>query len=188
MTKKYFPIFPILVILAQMIVPSFSQAKTFDPYAASDAQGNFLKLPLGYPSASNAGSSNPEPPVLSPTNSQSASNEAPITSVKPKEEAPAHYTYADAPSAFSPITDRILADPTFLTSKGQILGDTAYSYSNYESNRRNYLDQKDLSYVARGNHVSQSLAYGLTDDLSLRVYTKTNYMVVNSFFIWYDKV
>ncbi|MBV8060056.1 MAG: hypothetical protein JO253_00840, partial [Alphaproteobacteria bacterium] len=184
MTKiRHADLFSSLIMIAGLF-PTLAVAQevsTFDPYAASDAQGHYLNPPLVY---HREVVPQPSPVVPTPTPVRAMPETKPVPSIAP---APKPYTYTDntrsytydnAPSAFTPITDRILADPTFLTMKGQVLGNTSYSYSNYATAQQSNTGEKNLNDVTRGNHVLQNIAYGLTNNLSLRAsigYTSSIY-------------
>ena len=166
---------------ALIAVPAFAQmapTQNFDPYAASDAKGNFLHAPVSQVLNNEAAS--PPAPVNTPVYvpavvpNDNAGNKV-VAEPRPTHQGP--YTYENAPSHFAPITDRILADPTFLPLKGQVLGNTVYSYTEFREIENNAAGQKRFSEVERGNHFSQYLSYGVTDRLSIRAseeYTTSN--------------
>ncbi len=67
----------------------------------------------------------------------------------------------------TPITDRILSDPSFLPLKGQFFGDSTYTYlqgngDRFDATGAQYADTRNVA-----NELSQYFAYGITDDLSL---------------------
>ena len=75
---------------------------------------------------------------------------------------------------WSPDTDRILGDPAYLTSAGQVFGEASYSYTEGQSQRKSetqipfFSDQPPtFSNKSDSNNFLPSLSYGLTDDLSV---------------------
>jgi hypothetical protein len=70
---------------------------------------------------------------------------------------------------FTPISDRILSDPTYLPLKGQFYGESSYDYSDNQS--QNFrATGANLSSTSRTlNTIAQSFAYGITDRLSINV-------------------
>ena len=71
---------------------------------------------------------------------------------------------------FDPISTRILSDPLFLPLKGQIYGTTAYTFSDLRYNGfdagsgvKNYNERDFIDTL------SQNLAYGITNDLTVQI-------------------
>jgi hypothetical protein len=77
--------------------------------------------------------------------------------------------FAATAQDFTPISDRILSDPTYLPLRGQFYGESSYDYS----------DDASQSFRATGANLSstsrtlstlrQTFAYGVTDRLSINV-------------------
>jgi hypothetical protein len=76
---------------------------------------------------------------------------------------------AVAAADFTPITDRILSDPTFLPLKGQFYGESSYDYS--DGNSQNFkASGANLSSTRRTlDTIRQTFEYGVTDRLSINV-------------------
>jgi len=76
---------------------------------------------------------------------------------------------AAAAQDFTPISDRILSDPTYLPLRGQFYGESSYDYSDNQS--QNFqAGGANLSSTSRTlNTLRQTFAYGVTDRLSLNV-------------------
>jgi len=66
----------------------------------------------------------------------------------------------------TPITDRILSDPTYLPSKGQIYGETDYDYGSTTSDAFNTSGDRTAHDRTSTDTITQHVAYGLTDRLS----------------------
>jgi hypothetical protein len=70
---------------------------------------------------------------------------------------------------FTPISDRILSDPTFLPLRGQLYGESAYDYSDNQSQNFNASGANLTSTSRTLNTLRQTLAFGITDRLSFNV-------------------
>jgi hypothetical protein len=74
---------------------------------------------------------------------------------------------AAAAQDFTPISDRILSDPTFLPLKGQFYGESAYDYSDNQSQAFDASGANLSSSRRTLNTFRQSFAFGVTDRLSI---------------------
>ncbi len=78
-------------------------------------------------------------------------------------------SYSSASSFFAPIGDRIVSDPMFLPLKGQIYGVSAYTGTIGNSSAYNHLGVKTSNSSSYSNTFSQTLAYGISDDVTIRL-------------------
>jgi len=69
----------------------------------------------------------------------------------------------------SPDATRILSDPSFLPSGGQLFGSTLFNYNQLSSNTANYLGSPQSSNTTDTTTLNQLFEFGVTDDLCLRV-------------------
>ncbi len=69
----------------------------------------------------------------------------------------------------TPDASRIISDPAYLPLQGQIYGSSQYSYSRTTSNTNNYLGAPKSSNTTTTNGLNQVIAYGVTDDFTLRM-------------------
>jgi hypothetical protein len=67
----------------------------------------------------------------------------------------------------TPDTSRILSDPNYLPLAGQIEGSTAYSHGWINGSGVNAAGDQISSFHINSNVIGQTLAYGITDDLSV---------------------
>jgi outer membrane scaffolding protein for murein synthesis (MipA/OmpV family) len=70
---------------------------------------------------------------------------------------------------FTPISDRILSDPTYLPLKGQFYGESSYDYSDNQSQNFRATGENLSSASRTLNTIAQTFAYGVTDRLSINV-------------------
>lgn len=74
----------------------------------------------------------------------------------------------EAGGAFDPISSRILSDPLYLPLAGKIYGTTSYTFTRSDGDVFNSgLPGSSSSFTGDGNVLSQFLAFGATDELSL---------------------
>lgn len=78
---------------------------------------------------------------------------------------------------FTPDNSRILSDPTYLPLAGQIYGDSQYSFSDAHQKSFDALGNQVFRFNNLGNDVSQDLAYGITDDLSVHGHIAYDWLV-----------
>ncbi len=78
---------------------------------------------------------------------------------------PALATAAD----FTPNSMRILSDPAYLPYRGQLEGITGYSNQRSTADVDNYTGIMTHSYSTTANSLAQTIAYGVTDDFTLRL-------------------
>ncbi len=69
----------------------------------------------------------------------------------------------------TPDASRVISDPAYLPLQGQIYGTTAYTYGEITSDADNNLGVKTGSPKTRNSLTTQSFAYGVTDDFTIRV-------------------
>jgi len=74
---------------------------------------------------------------------------------------------AAAAQDFTPITDRILSDPTFLPLRGEFYGDTSYDYSDNNGQSFNASGANLTSTHRTLDTIRQTFAFGVTDRLSV---------------------
>jgi hypothetical protein len=67
----------------------------------------------------------------------------------------------------TPYSGRILSDPEFLPLTGQIYGTSAYTHGWISGNSVNDLGTEFSSFHVNTNTLDQTLAYGITDDISV---------------------
>jgi len=77
--------------------------------------------------------------------------------------------YQTAASMFEPISDRIISDPLFLPLKSQFYGATSYTFDQSKSGAYNYQGKKTADSSTDANTFAQTLLYGVTDKLTLRL-------------------
>ena len=71
---------------------------------------------------------------------------------------------------FSPDTTRIISDPAYLPTAGQVYGTTAYTFSGkYTGDVNNFAGVKKYSFDTQQRAITQSLAYGINDNLTVRL-------------------
>ena len=71
--------------------------------------------------------------------------------------------------AFAPYGGRILSDPLFLPTQGQISGQTGYSQAKTDYDGINSAGLETSSTQSRSYNWNQSFAYGLSNDFTLRL-------------------
>src|SRR5436853_420656 len=69
---------------------------------------------------------------------------------------------------FTPTGDRIISDPTYLPLKGQAYGETGYGYAETDGSLFDATGANTANTSNTLNDVTQRLAYGVTDALSVR--------------------
>jgi hypothetical protein len=74
-----------------------------------------------------------------------------------------------AAADMTPISDRILSDPTFLPLKGEFYGESSYDYTHDHTNYFDDTGAQISSISRRLNTLRQYFAFGITDQLSVNV-------------------
>lgn len=75
-----------------------------------------------------------------------------------------------AVGAFDPVSTRILSDPLFLPLKGQIYGQTAYTFSDWRGDGFNAVSgARNYYYRDFQDTMAQDFAYGISDDLTVGI-------------------
>ena len=67
----------------------------------------------------------------------------------------------------TPYSGRILSDPEYLPLAGQIYGTTSYNHGWFSGDSTNGAGTELSSFHLNTNTINQTLAYGITDDLSV---------------------
>ncbi len=70
---------------------------------------------------------------------------------------------------FSPDASRVLSDPAYMPLQGQVFGSTEYTYGNTGSTTENPVGALKFSTTTLSNTANQTLGYGLTSEIELRV-------------------
>ncbi len=70
---------------------------------------------------------------------------------------------------FTPNSARLLSDPAYLPQQGQVFGSTGYTHARTTGEVDNYLGAPNRSFTVTSNSLAQDLAYGITDDLTVRI-------------------
>src|SRR4051794_18093800 len=68
----------------------------------------------------------------------------------------------------TPTADRIISDPTYLPLKGQVYGETGYGYAETDGSLFDGAGANTATTSNNLNDLTQRLAYGITDALSVR--------------------
>jgi hypothetical protein len=83
----------------------------------------------------------------------------------------------------TPYPARILSDPDYLPLAGQIYGTSSFTHGWINGNSVNYLGAETSTFHFNTNTLDQMLAYGITDDLTVRAsidYAPENYRAFDS--------
>lgn len=76
---------------------------------------------------------------------------------------------AAAAADFTPISDRMLSDPTYLPLKGEYYSETAYDYNEQTSNNFDASGANQSSTHRTVNSLHQTFGYGITDQFSVSI-------------------
>jgi len=115
--------------------------------------------------------------ALSSAHAQTASNNAPPTTYQPyyaqqsvtTTSSSGPISYGSGSSPLAPVGERIVSDPLYLPLKGQIYGTTAYTFGQQNYTNYNGIGVQKNSVTGDDNTVTQTLAYGISDEFSMHI-------------------